>query len=60
MTGKGSVTPDMYALSTFMMIAILAMLILSNLVQSKDERAKAKAIRAIKKAKLNAAKGVAK
>lgn len=56
MTGKGSVTPDMYALSTFMMIAIMAMLILSNLVQSKDEREKAKAMRALKRAK--AAKGV--
>ena len=58
MTGKGSVTPDMYALSTFMMIAILAMLILSNLVQNKDERAKNKAMRALKRARLNAAKGV--
>ena len=56
MTGKGSVTPDMYALSTFMMIAIFAMLLLSNIVQSKDEREKAKAMRALKKAKL-AAKG---
>ena len=60
MTGKGSVTPDMYALSTFMMIAILAMLILSNLVQSKDERLKIKAMRAIKRARMNAAKGVTK
>ena len=60
MTGKGSVTPDMYALSTFMMIAILAMLILSNLIQSKDERAKIKAMRAIKRARINAAKGEAK
>ena len=58
MTGKGSVTPDMYALSTFMMIAILAMLILSNLVQNKDERAKNKAMRALKRARLNATKGV--
>lgn len=49
MTGKGSVTPDMYALSTFMMIAIFGMLILSNLVQSRDERARNKAIKAIKK-----------
>ena len=52
MTGKGSVTPDMYALSTFMMIAIFAMLLLSNIVQSKDEREKAKAMRALKKAKM--------
>ena len=58
MTGKGSVTPDMYALSTFMMIAILAMLILSNLVQSKDERTKNKAIRMMKKARQNSLKGV--
>jgi spermidine/putrescine transport system permease protein len=57
MTGKGSVTPDMYALSTFMMIAILLMLILSNLVQSKDERAKNKAMRALKQSRLKAAKG---
>ena len=57
MTGKGSVTPDMYALSTFMMIAILAMLILSNLVQSKDERDRAKAMRVLKKARATTAKG---
>lgn len=57
MTGKGSVTPDMYALSTFMMIAILLMLILSNVVQNKDERAKNKAMRALKQAKIKAAKG---
>ncbi len=56
MTGKGSVTPDMYALSTFMMIAILLMLILSNVVQNKDERAKNKALRAMRQARL-AAKG---
>ena len=60
MTGKGSVTPDMYALSTFMMIAIFAMLLLSNLVQSKDEREKAKAIRAIKRARIAAKGGSAK
>ena len=51
MTGKGSVTPDMYALSTFMMIAILFMLILSNLVQSRDEISKHIQLRKIKKAK---------
>ena len=60
MTGKGSVTPDMYALSTFMMIAIFAMLLLSNIVQSKDEREKAKAMRALKKAKLAAKGGAVK
>lgn len=51
MTGKGSVTPDMYALSTFMMIAILLMLILSNLVQSKDEILRHRQLKKIKKAK---------
>ena len=51
MTGKGSVTPDMYALSTFMMIAILFMLILSNVVQSRDEIAKHRQLRKIKKAR---------
>ena len=50
MTGKGSVTPDMYALSTFMMIAILFMLILSNLVQSRDEISKHRQLRKLKKA----------
>ena len=50
MTGKGSVTPDMYALSTFMMIAILFMLILSNLVQSRDEISKNRQLRKLKKA----------
>ena len=60
MTGKGSVTPDMYALSTFMMIAIFAMLLLSNLVQSKDEREKVKAMRALKKAKMATKGGSAK
>ena len=60
MTGKGSVTPDMYALSTFMMVAIFAMLLLSNLVQSKDEREKARAMRALKKAKMAAKGGATK
>ena len=60
MTGKGSVTPDMYALSTFMMIAIFAMLLLSNLVQSKDEREKAKAMRALKKARMAGKGGAVK
>ena len=50
MTGKGSVTPDMYALSTFMMIAILCMLILSNVVQSRDEISKHRQLRKLKKA----------
>ena len=37
MTGKGTVTPDMYALSTFMIIAIFLLLILANVAGSKDE-----------------------
>ena len=57
MTGKGSVTPDMYALSTFMMIAILCMLILSNVVQSRDEISKHRQLRKIRKAKKKLAEG---
>lgn len=56
MTGKGSVTPDMYALSTFMMVAILCMLILSNLVQSKDEISRNRQLRKMKKAQARLAK----
>ena len=37
MTGKGTVTPDMYALSTFMIIAIFILMLLSNLASAKDE-----------------------
>ncbi len=37
MTGKGTVTPDMYALSTFMIIAIFLLLVLSNLASSREE-----------------------
>ncbi len=37
MTGKGTVTPDMYALSTFMIIAIFILLVLSNVASSRDE-----------------------
>ncbi len=37
MTGKGTVTPDMYALSTFMIIAIFVLLVLSNLASSREE-----------------------
>lgn len=37
MTGKGTVTPDMYALSTFMIIAIFALLVLANLAGSRQE-----------------------
>ena len=56
MTGKGSVTPDMYALSTFMMIAIFALLILSNVVQSKDEIKKNREIKALRRNRLKAQK----
>lgn len=37
MTGKGTVTPDMYALSTFMIVAIFALLILANLAGSRQD-----------------------
>ncbi len=37
MTGKGTVTPDMYALSTFMIIAIFVLLVLANLAGSRQE-----------------------
>lgn len=37
MTGKGTVTPDMYALSTFMIIAIFLLLILANLAGARQE-----------------------
>lgn len=37
MTGKGTVTPDMYALSTFMIVAIFLLLILANLAGSRQE-----------------------
>ena len=56
MTGKGSVTPDMYALSTFMMLAIFALLILSNVVQSKDEIKKDREIKALRRNRLKAQK----
>lgn len=38
MTGKGTVTPDMYALSTFMILAIFLLLIASNLASTRQER----------------------
>ena len=42
---KKEVTPDIYALSTLMIVAILTLLILSNLSGSKEERAKIRALR---------------
>ena len=35
---KKKVKPDMYALSTLIFVAILVLLILSNLISSKNER----------------------
>ena len=35
---KKRVTPDMYALSTLIFIAVLALLVLSNLAGSKSEK----------------------
>ncbi len=49
MTGKGTVTPDMYALSTFMIIAIFILLLLSNLASSRNERIAKKQTRKLKK-----------
>ncbi len=40
---KKRVTPDMYALSTLIFIAVLVLLILSNVAQSKGEKKKARA-----------------
>ena len=50
---KKEVTPDIYALSTLMIVAILLLLILTNLSGSKEERQK---LRAIKKKKASARK----
>lgn len=49
MTGKGTVTPDMYALSTFMIIAIFALLILANVAGSRQELKAARQARKLKK-----------
>lgn len=50
---KKEVTPDIYALSTLMIVAILSLLILTNLSGSKEERTN---IRAIRRKKKNMAK----
>ena len=47
---KKEVTPDIYALSTLMIVAILALLILSNLSGSKEERENIRALKKKKKA----------
>ena len=49
MTGKGTVTPDMYALSTFMIVAIFMLLILANLVGSRQEIQAARQARRLRK-----------
>ena len=49
MTGKGTVTPDMYALSTFMIIAIFLLLILANLAGSRQEIQAARQARKLRK-----------
>lgn len=38
MTGKGTVTPDMYALSAFMIVAIFLLLLCSNVLSAKTEK----------------------
>ena len=47
---KKEVTPDIYALSTLMIVAILVLLILSNLSGSKEERQQIRALRRRKRA----------
>ena len=42
---KKEVKPDIYALSTLMLVAIMLLLILSNVIGSKDERKLKKARR---------------
>ena len=37
MTGKGSVTPDMYALSTLIIITIFSLLLFSNIRSGREE-----------------------
>ena len=49
MTGKGTVTPDMYALSTFMIIAIFLLLVLANLAGSREEIQAKRQARKLKK-----------
>ncbi len=49
MTGKGTVTPDMYALSTFMIIAIFLLLILANLAGARQEIQAARQSRKLRK-----------
>ncbi len=49
MTGKGTVTPDMYALSTFMIVAIFLLLILANLAGSRQEIQAARQARKLRK-----------
>ncbi len=49
MTGKGTVTPDMYALSTFMIIAIFLLLILANLAGSRQELQASRQARKLRK-----------
>lgn len=49
MTGKGTVTPDMYALSTFMIVAIFLLLILANVAGSRQEIKAARQARKLRK-----------
>jgi len=49
MTGKGTVTPDMYALSTFMIVAIFTLLILANIAGSRQEIQASRQARKIRK-----------
>lgn len=49
MTGKGTVTPDMYALSTFMIIAIFLLLVLANLAGARQELQASRQARKLRK-----------
>jgi len=48
---KKRVTPDMYALSTFIFVAILALLLLVNFLSSKEERQQRKALKLKKRSR---------
>jgi len=49
MTGKGTVTPDMYALSTFMIVAIFILLVLCNIASTREERLALRQAKKLKK-----------
>ena len=46
---KKTVTPDMYALATIIFFVILILLIISNIISTKDERKQAKIRKSLNK-----------